>query len=100
MTSAKALHLASMQAAAFGSQLNRLTGMTSLDLSGNALERDGRGAVLAGAVRLTSLRHLHGGSAFWSERDIDLQAGRSMLGENVAYSLEGRSTRSMEEEMW
>ena len=46
------------------------------------------------------LGHLHGGSATWSDYETDLQSGKTTLGGNVAYVLDGHSARSMEDESW
>ena len=89
-----------IQAAAFGSQVHRLSGLTSLDLSENAMEREGRVPVVEGCARLAYLGHLHGGSATWSDYETDLQSGKTTLGGNVAYVLDGHSARSMEDESW
>lgn len=89
-----------IQAAAFGSQIHRLSDLTSLDLSHNAMEREGRVPVVEGCARLAYLRHLHGGSATWSDYETDLQSGKTTLGGNVAYVLDGHSAQSMEAETW
>ena len=89
-----------MQASAFGSQLRNITGLTFLDLSKNALEREGRNSILVGASRLAALRYLNLGSALWSDRDRDLQAGRSIFGDKVDYVLEGHGARSLDEDAW
>lgn len=80
--------------------MHRLSNLTALDLSDNAMEREGRLSVVEGCARIANMNQLHGGCANWSERDTDLEYGRRILGQSVTYTLDGHAARSMEDVVW